>query len=315
MNRDAARIDRELSRLPMIGGVVGQSAAHLLGSRGKRLRPLLVAVASRLGSGFDDSAASLAVAVELVHSATLLHDDVVDLGDRRRGAPAARVLYGNAASIFAGDWLLIEALRRVRASRIEGVLDRLLSVIEEMIAAESIQLARRGRIEADRAAYFRIAEGKTASLFSFALFAGARAGGLGAPASSALEAYGRDLGVAFQIMDDVRDFAPSEVSDKTVFADLREGKITYPLIIALERDRELNCMLADLLRAPDGQSHARIVRAIGATGAFEQAQAAAVELCRRAESRLHDVPEGEGRDLLTDIARAVMCGDPTRRAP
>src|SRR5262249_22155884 len=148
--------------------------------------PLCVALAARAGNGFGAAARQLAVAVELVHTATLLHDDVVDVGDTRRGAPAARVVYGNAASIFAGDWLLVEALRRVRAAAVPDALDRLLDIIEEMIMAESTQLDRRGVMVADRAAYFRVVEGKTASLFRWALWAGGRAGGLDERACRAL---------------------------------------------------------------------------------------------------------------------------------
>src|SRR5439155_11378446 len=124
--------------------------------RGKHLRPLCVALASRLGAGFTAPARSLAVAVELVHSATLLHDDVVDVADRRRGEPSARIVYGNAASIFAGDWLLVAALRRIAATGIDGLLERMLAVIDDMIAAESLQLERRGRLAGDRDDYFRI---------------------------------------------------------------------------------------------------------------------------------------------------------------
>ncbi|MFO0001365.1 MAG: polyprenyl synthetase family protein, partial [bacterium] len=108
---------------------------------------MCVALASRVGTGFSQTARDLAVAAELVHNATLLHDDVVDLGDRRRGAPAARVLYGNAASIYAGDWLLVEALMRVRRAGMPDLLDKALGVLAEMLAAEALQLARRGRVD------------------------------------------------------------------------------------------------------------------------------------------------------------------------
>src|SRR5262245_58992571 len=204
---DMLRIEAALAELPRGLGPVEKSAKHLLALGGKRLRPLLVLLASRLGQRSSNNVRELAVAVELVHGATLLHDDVVDLGDTRRGAPASRVLYGNVASIFAGDWLLVEALRRVRLSKVSGVLDRLLEVIEEMILAESIQLARRGRIEADRQAYFDIVQGKTASLFGFAVWAGGKAGAMRDDALPALEAFGRHLGVAFQAIDDVLDLS------------------------------------------------------------------------------------------------------------
>src|SRR5262249_20100903 len=152
-------------------------------------------------------ARAYAVAVELVHNATLLHDDVVDLGDKRRGADTARVVYGNAASIFAGDFLLIEALRRIQAAGLPAVLDKGLDVIRQMVIAETLQLESRGRVRSSIDDYFRIVEGKTASLFQWAMFAGARAGGVSPEIEGALETYGLKLGVAFQLVDDVLDVA------------------------------------------------------------------------------------------------------------
>ena len=168
---DAALASLEPGDTPMHG-----AARHLLDLGGKRLRPLCVALAARAGSGFDRAARDLAVAAELVHSATLLHDDVVDLGDRRRGAPTARVIYGNIASIYAGDWLLVEALRRIRSTGHLDLLDRALDTLDQLLGAEALQLALRGTVPA-RSSYFEVVEGKTASLFRWAMAAGARAGG------------------------------------------------------------------------------------------------------------------------------------------
>src|SRR5262245_58210340 len=237
---DLIAFEAELSAIPRGTRVVHAAAHHLLDLRGKHLRPLCVALASRFGDGFTDQARALAVAVELVHSATLLHDDVVDVAEHRRGQPAACVVYGNAASIFAGDWLLVAALRRISAAGVDGLLDRMLAVIDEMIIAESVQLERRGRIAGDRDEYFRIVEGKTAALFRWAMLAGARCAGLAPEQEAALERYGLHLGVAFQAVDDELDFASAETTGKGPFADLREGKITFPLIVALEREPSLH---------------------------------------------------------------------------
>src|SRR6188768_4079984 len=145
VRNDLVDFETELAVIPRGAKLVQKAAHHLLELSGKHLRPVCVALASRFGDGFTARARGLAVAVELVHSATLLHDDVVDLAERRRGAPAACVVYGNAASIFAGDWLLVAALRRIAAAGVEGLLDKMLAVIDEMIAAESVQLERRGK--------------------------------------------------------------------------------------------------------------------------------------------------------------------------
>src|SRR3954468_21406746 len=234
---DLVAFEAELSALARGSRMVHKAAHHLLDLRGKHLRPVCVALASRFGDGFTEQARGLAVAVELVHSATLLHDDVVDVAERRRGEPAACVVYGNAASIFAGDWLLVAALRRIAAAVVEGVLDRMLGVIDEMIVAESLQLERRGNVTGARDDYFAIVEGKTAALFRWAMIAGARVARLPPGAEAALERFGLHLGVAFQAVDDELDFADG--TGKDPLADLREGKIPYPLGIPLERDRVL----------------------------------------------------------------------------
>jgi octaprenyl-diphosphate synthase len=287
-----------------------RSAQHLLAASGKRLRPLCVALASRTGGGFGPAARDLAIAVELVHAATLLHDDVVDLGDKRRGADAARLVYGNAASIFGGDWLLVEALGRIRGAGLPDVLDRMLEVIKEMVVAEALQLARRGRVSTSRDEYFEVAHGKTASLFRWAMFAGARAGGVSGAACEALEAFGEDLGVAFQVVDDVLDVAGDpEVTGKSVLTDLREGKMTYPLIVAAERDPSVGRALAELL-APDAVPADAALRSIAAAASapavVEHCLETAERLCASAVTWLDAVPVGRARSALESVAVATL---------
>ena len=244
----------------------------------------------------------LAVAVALVHNATLLHDDVIDQGALRRGAPTSRMLYGNAASVYAGDWLLVEALRRVVRAGIPGLLESLLSTIDEMIAGEAIQLERRGKLVADPSAYFQIIEKKTASLFRYAMAAGARAGGLGPNETRALEAYGRHLGLAFQLIDDALDLSgETESTGKALFTDLREGKLTYPLLIGLERDPDLHGMVQEALAReeeplPAGLG-ARIQRALNESGALPATTRLAEQHVAEARAALAAVPHQCG--LLT----------------
>lgn len=307
---DLADVERDLASLDRSPTPMHASARHLLSLGGKRLRPLCVALAARAGTGFNSAARDLAVAAELVHSATLLHDDVVDVGDLRRGAPASRVVYGNAASIFAGDWLLVEAIARIRASRYEDLLDRALGVLRAMLNAEALQLAARGTFAPDVAAYFRVVEGKTASLFEWAMYAGARAGGLALTQCDALEAYGKNLGVAFQVMDDVLDLAgDAAVVGKSMFTDLREGKLTYPLILAVERDRAFG----EALRAQcagDGPVDAELARRTGetlrATGALEDSAALARKLSNESIRQLSALPPSRAREALESVALATL---------
>ncbi len=306
---DLAGFETELAAIPRGSRVVHAAAHHLLDLRGKHLRPLCVALASRFGDGFTARARGLAVAVELVHNATLLHDDVVDVAERRRGQPTACVVYGNAASIFAGDWLLVAALRRIAASGIDGLLDRMLGVIDEMIMAESIQLERRGKVAGDlRDGYFNIVEGKTAALFRWAMIAGARVAGLGAAAERALERFGLHLGVAFQAVDDELDFATGGGTGKDPLADLREGKITFPMVVALERDPALRGHLEALhAREPcDADDLAAAASAVRATGALAATRRLAEEHVQRALVTLDELPAGPARDALETVALASL---------
>ncbi|RMH38958.1 MAG: polyprenyl synthetase family protein [Deltaproteobacteria bacterium] len=305
-------VESDLTTVERGASVVHRCAHHLLDLGGKHLRPMCVALAAKVGDGFGPAARQLAVAVELIHSATLLHDDVVDLGDTRRGAPAARTVYGNAASIFAGDWLLVQALQRVQRAAIAGLLDRTLDTIDEMIRAEAIQLANRGRVNASRADYFAVVEGKTAALFRWAMYAGARAGGADEATCRALERYGLHLGVAFQTVDDLLDFAgDTAVTGKAVLTDLREGKMTYPLIVALDRAPELADTLAAIVAGADGDPvpqplAERVLATLHATGALAEGRALAERRAADAIACLADLPDGRARTALVTVAEATV---------
>ena len=309
---DMARFEDDLAAVERGASVVHRSAHHLLDLGGKHLRPMCVALAARLGDGFGPAARQLAVAVELIHSATLLHDDVIDLGETRGGAQAARLVYGNAASIFAGDWLLVQALQRVRRAGLPGLLDRSLTTIDEMIRAEAVQLANRGQVNANRAAYFHVVEGKTAALFRWAMVAGGSAGGLDDEACSALERFGLHLGVAFQTVDDLLDYAGNTaLTGKALFTDLREGKMTYPLILAVERDPTLVPVLERLLAVPETDPppdalHRRVLDALVATGSMDDCLQLAQNRAAEAVACLSGLPPGAGRDALVTVAQATV---------
>ena len=308
---DMSALEQGIQSLPAGESVVHKSAHHLLEIAGKRLRPMCVVLASRLGRGLDDKTREFGVAVELVHCATLLHDDVVDAGDQRRGVPAARTLYGNAASIFAGDWLLVDALRRVRAAEMPDVLIRLLDIIDEMIFAEAIQLENRGKVDARMETYMQVVEGKTAALFRWAMFAGARAGGLDAGACDALESYGRHLGVAFQLIDDHLDYAgDGNTIGKSPFTDLREGKMTHPVIVALERDPSLRSVLEQLVTSTSDEvptePKSRLLTALNHTGALESTREVAIQEADAACKALTELPDSRARDALVTVARATV---------
>ncbi|MEM9193463.1 MAG: polyprenyl synthetase family protein [Myxococcota bacterium] len=304
---DLQSLERLLDDLPRPDRAVSHAAHHLLDLRGKRLRPMCVMLAARLGTGSNQRTLDVAVAVELVHAATLLHDDVVDLGDRRRGAPAARMLFGNATSVYAGDWLLIEALRRVRRTHLDDPFDRLLEVIDQMILAESIQLEARGALRFGTDRWLQIVEGKTGALFRWAMFAGGASGELTVDRCAELEGFGHHLGVAFQATDDVLDLdGDPGATGKELFADLREGKMTYPVLLAAERDPSLVPMIQDLAGSPEPELAAKVKARIDGTGAIADTRSFARKRAEQAVLALEPFPPGPARDALVTAAFAAV---------
>lgn len=312
---DLAAFEARFGQLVRPLDKVGAAAGHLLDLGGKRLRPLCLLLAAKVADRPSPAVGDLGVAVELVHTSTLLHDDVVDYGTTRRGAPSARTVYGNAASIFAGDWLLVEALRRVERSGLRDLLPRLLDTIESMIAAEAVQLENRGLINTELDDYLRVVEGKTASVFRWAMWAGGRAGGLDQAVIEALDAYGRDLGIAFQAVDDLLDLTgDSARTGKALFTDLREGKMTYPMILGLERDPGLRSTVEAIVRAPadaeiDPLTASRVVDSLRRSGAAEDGLRFARVHSERARSALAGVPESRARRALETVAQALVDRD------
>jgi octaprenyl-diphosphate synthase len=309
---DVARFESELNVLPRGPSAVRSSAHHLLDLGGKHLRPMCVALAAKLGTGFGAAARELAVAVELIHNASLLHDDVIDTGQCRRGAPTARTIYGNAASVIAGNWLLVTALKRVVHAGVPGILDRTLDTLDRMIAAESLQLEKRGCARPSNADYFGVVTGKTAALFEWAMFSGGKAGGLPDGQCAALERYGGHLGVAFQLVDDLLDYTGDTTTmGKAPFNDLREGKMTYPLLLALERDPSLRGVVERILKRPADEplpegAASRVLASIVSGGCVRDCLALGRKRARAAVACLGSIREGPGRVALATLAEATV---------
>ncbi|KQN77584.1 polyprenyl synthetase family protein [Devosia sp. BK] len=237
---DMARVNSLiLSRADSHVEMVPELARYLIESGGKRLRPMLtVAAALLFGKGVGNEV-NFAAAVEFMHNATLLHDDVVDESDMRRGKPAARMVWGNKASILVGDFLLGQAfMMMVETGDIEalGVLSAASAVMAE---GEVFQLAKTGDLTTTEADYAEVIRAKTAILFKAACEVGAMSGGADAAGRAALAQYGLELGNAFQLVDDALDYGgQSGALGKNVGDDLREGKMTLPVILALADGNE-----------------------------------------------------------------------------
>jgi octaprenyl-diphosphate synthase len=245
------------------------------------------------------AARELAVVAELVHSATLLHDDVIDDGGERRGVPAARVVWSNAVSVLGGDLLLVHALDRTSRNAPELMPD-LIATLRRLVEGEIVQL--RGRVELDvsEQTYERILRDKTASLFSFATRMGARLAGAELEAEQALSQFGEELGVAFQLVDDVIDYR-GEASGKTLFTDLSEGKLTLPLVLAAARNPDLAQPLRRIF-AGDREPVSLVSRLVIESGACDEVRARARAHTERAVRVLDAVPKSPARSLLASVA-------------
>lgn len=230
-----------LSRTGSDVAMIPEVANHLIASGGKRLRPILTLACAKLCgyAGAADGDVKLAASVEFMHTATLLHDDVVDESDMRRGRVAARIKWGNEASVLVGDFLLGQAFRmmvEVGSLRALDILSAAATVIAE---GEVMQLTNAKNLETDEAAYLAVIRGKTAELFAAACEVGPVLAGRPEAEQAAARAYGMNLGIAFQLIDDVLDYGGTLAAlGKNVGDDFREGKITLPIVLAHRRGSE-----------------------------------------------------------------------------
>ncbi|GAN47720.1 octaprenyl-diphosphate synthase [Methylobacterium sp. PvP062] len=230
-----------LSRTGSDVAMIPEVANHLIASGGKRLRPILTLACARLCgyAGATDGDVKLAASVEFMHTATLLHDDVVDESDMRRGRVAARIKWGNEASVLVGDFLLGQAFRmmvEVGSLRALDILSAAATVIAE---GEVMQLTNAKNLETDEAAYLAVIRGKTAELFAAACEVGPVLAGRPEAEQAAARSYGMNLGIAFQLIDDVLDYGGTSAElGKNVGDDFREGKITLPIVLAYRRASE-----------------------------------------------------------------------------
>jgi octaprenyl-diphosphate synthase len=308
-----ALITREMADVEeLIGKHIGagvppatDSARHLFDAGGKRVRPMALLLSHACWSPVDDKARGLAAAAELVHMATLLHDDVIDDGDQRRGRPTSRRVWGNAVSVLAGDLLLVEALR-LGSSAAPETWRELVATLGLLVDGEVVQLRGRLAVSLDESTYFDIVRGKTASLFEWALRAGAREGGAPAAAVQALGAFGGHIGVAFQLVDDVLDYdGDAAATGKSMLADLGEGTVTLPLIRAAALDKEAVASLVAEVRSGDADAAHRLGARVRASGACDHVRDLAREETSRALACLQIVPECRSREVLADVARGL----------
>jgi octaprenyl-diphosphate synthase len=290
------------SPVPMIGELAG----HLVGAGGKRLRPMLTLASARLFDYDGEDHIKLAGAVELIHGATLLHDDVVDASALRRGALTANIIWGNKESVLVGDFIFARAFELMVSANNMRVLQIVSAASGVIAAGEVLQLATQKNLDATFEMYLAVVESKTAALFSAATQAGAVLAGCGAKEEEALRDFGQNLGVAYQLVDDVLDYAGYESAlGKRVGDDFREGKMTLPIVYALRRATGeekafWRRTIAEGHQQPDDLDRARA--ALDRTGAVAETLACARRYADRALDDLSRAPANAFASALIDLA-------------
>src|SRR5437762_3398453 len=282
---DLAAIEREFGR-DTVSGVtaITDIGEYLRAGGGKRIRPALLLLAARLFGYSSSSAIRLGAVVEIIHTATLVHDDIIDEAEVRRGRPSANTQWGNSKCVLAGDWLYMQAFKLAVEERNFRILDLLIELTQQMVEGELLQMEKLGKlISLDE--HFDLIFRKTACLFSVSMRLGGILGGASPEQEESLAQYGRDLGMAFQIVDDVLDLTASEnVLGKPVASDLREGKVTMAVIHALERctpaeRKSIETVLRE--RAFDGVTHSEILDILNRYDSLEAAHARALDYAER----------------------------------
>ena len=302
---DMREVDRMIrQRLHSDVVLINAIGEHIVGGGGKRLRPMLHVLAAHAAGYAGDAHIELAAVIEFIHTATLLHDDVVDGSDLRRGRKTANAAWGNAASVLVGDFLYSRAFQMmVEVDRME-VMRILADTTNSIAEGEVLQLLNIGKAETDEAAYMRVIERKTAVLFAAATQLGGVLAGLSDERCLALRRYGMQLGCAFQIADDLLDYvSDADTLGKNIGDDLAEGKPTLPLIYAIQRSTP---MQAEILRnAITSQRLAAldvIVAAIRSSGALDRTRTRAQTHAAAAHAALDALPPSKYRDALAGLA-------------
>src|SRR5438270_3091572 len=299
---DLAAIEREFGR-DTVSGVtaITDIGEYLRGGGGKRIRPALLLLSSKLFNYEGRGAVKLGAVVEIIHNATLVHDDIIDEAKTRRGRPAANTQWGNSKCVLAGDWLYMQAFKVAVQERNFRILDALIELTQQMVEGELLQMEKLGKL-ISLEEHFDLIYRKTACLFSVCMRLGGILGGATPDQEEKLGQYGRDLGMAFQIVDDVLDLTASEtILGKPVASDLREGKVTMAVIHALERcqpteKKKIETVVTE--QGFDGVTHTQILAILNRYGSLDAASARAMQYAALARNAICDFPDGEIKRAL-----------------
>lgn len=288
---------------------IPEVTAHLIDAGGKRLRPMLTLASARLCGYQGGYHVHLATAVEFIHTATLLHDDVVDESGQRRGRPTANLLWDNKSSILVGDYLFARSFQLMTEANSLRVLQVLSNASATITEGEVLQLTAAQDLGTSEETYFKVVRGKTAALFAAATEVGGILAGVSEEQIDALNRYGDALGIAFQVVDDLLDFWGGDQTGKNIGDDFRERKLTLPIIKAIARADDTERAFWKRTLEKNDQREGDLEHALEimtAHGALEDTRAAALGWAARAKETLEILPDHPIREMLSDIADYVV---------
>jgi octaprenyl-diphosphate synthase len=310
LREDLVAVEQELGRDAASSvSTITEIAEYLREGGGKRIRPSLLLLSAHQLDFFGHSAIRLGAVVEMVHTATLVHDDIIDGADIRRGRPSANTTWGNEKCVLAGDWLYMQAFKVALEERNLRVLDLLINLTQQMVEGELLQIQKLGKMVSE-AEYYDLIFRKTACLFSISMRLGAVLAGATEAEESSLGAFGRAVGLAFQIVDDVLDLtATEEVLGKPVASDLREGKATLAVVHAADHgtasDRKaIRRVLDD--RSFENVSRQQIREILVRNGSVEYAMAAADRYAEQSRQALAPLADSEFKRALLWVPDFVV---------
>ncbi len=288
--------------------IVDYVTKYIIRQKGKRIRPVLVLLSAKVLGEVNDKSYVGATLVELLHTATLVHDDVVDEASKRRGLPSINNIWKNKVGVLIGDYLLARGLTIAVENETFDFLRQITNTVKRMSEGELLQISKTKRLNIDENTYFRIIEDKTASLLETCTIIGARSVTPDKEKISVLHEYGRNLGIAFQIKDDILDFVgKSKLFGKTIGGDIKEKKLTLPLIYALENagKNEKKEILSAIRKGKDPDMIRRVVSFVEEKGGISYAQKTADKYVDEAVAALKKLPENESSIALAELVHYV----------
>src|SRR6266481_7468423 len=309
---DLAQVEAEFERQARSNvQVIAYLGDYLRESGGKRVRPALTILSNYAvgGDGSRYNSIRMATVMEFLHTATLVHDDIIDDADTRRNRPTVNALYGNQTAVLMGDWLYMSAFETSLAERSLEILDILTAVTRKMTEGELLQLTLLSRTDISEEQYFDVIARKTAYLFSACCEIGALLGGADRQTQNMLRDYGMNLGIAFQLVDDLLDFTSTEdVLGKPAGADLLEGKVSLPLIFLLQREPEMRSVIQSVISEARYEciSRAQLLEALERTSALQLALDRAIEYATAAQTSVEGLPDSAYAQVLASIPAYIV---------